>query len=160
MMDNINKQFEEKWNNTDVKNIMNKVSNRYVKNIDMDDLESIKMNTLWKCIEKYDSDKGTKFTSYLYQQLTFALKNQIKKKRKEFNSQRTLEKMDVNQMMYQEVYDIITGLEEEDTKILEQRFYHNMTMKEIGRQNGYSRETARRRLKNAVKLCQNICEVG
>lgn len=159
-MDNINKQFEEKWNNTDVKNIMNKVSNRYVKNIDMDDLESIKMNTLWKCIEKYDSDKGTKFTSYLYQQLTFALKNQVKKKRKEFNSQRTLEKMDVNQMMYQEVYDIITGLEEEDTKILEQRFYHNMTMKEIGRQNGYSRETARRRLKNAVKLCQNICEVG
>lgn len=158
-MDNLNQEFEEKWNDADVRNIMNKVSNRYVKNIDADDLESIKMNTLWKCIEKYDPDRGTKFTSYVYQQLTFALKNQIKKKRKEFNSQRTLEKMDVNQVMYQEVYDIITGLEEEDTKILEQRFYHNMTMKEIGLKNGYSRETARRRLKNAVKLCQNICEV-
>ena len=47
---------------------------------------------------------------------------------------------------------------EKDAMIIEQRFYHNMTMKEIGKKNGYSRETARRRLKNAVKMCQNICE--
>lgn len=156
-MDNINKQFEEKWNNPDVINIMNKVSNRYVRNIDPDDIESIKMNTLWKCIEKYDEERGTKFTSYLYQQLTFALKNQLKKKRHEFNAVNQLEKVDVKAVTRGEVLDIITGLDSHDTKILEQRFFYNMTMKEIGGENGYSRETARRRLKNAIKTCQKIC---
>ena len=29
-----------------------------------------------------------------------------------------------------------------------------MTMVEIGEANGYSRETARRRLKKAIKICQ------
>lgn len=157
-MDNINQKFEEKWTNADIINIMNKVGNRYIKNVDRDDIESVKMNTLWKCIEKYDETRGTKFTSYLYQQLSYALKNQVKKKRQEFNCTHQFEKMDVNQINRGEVFDIVTGLDKEDAMIIEQRFYHNMTMKEIGKKNGYSRETARRRLKNAVKMCQNICE--
>jgi len=156
-MDNIEQQFEEKWNNSDVINIMNKVSNRYSKNIDRDDIDSIKMDTLWKCIQKYDETRGTKFTSYLYQQLSYALKNKVKKKRNEFNAVNNLEKVDSKAILKGEVFDIITGLEEEETKILEQRFFYNMTMKEIGRENGYSRETARRRLKNAIKTCQNVC---
>ncbi len=155
-MDNIDKQFEEKWNSPDVQNIMNKVSNRYRRNIDHDDIESIKMDTLWKCIKKYDMSKS-KFTSYVYQQITFAFKNKVKKKRNEYNTD-TLEKEDTNTRMKMEVTDIITGLDEEDSKILTQRFYDNMTMKEIGKRNGYSRETARRRLKNAIKLCKSMCE--
>ena len=155
-MDNIDKQFEEKWNSPDVQNIMNKVSNRYRRNIDHDDIESIKMDTLWKCIKKYDMSKS-KFTSYVYQQITFAFKNKVKKKRNEYNTD-TLEKEDTNTRMKMEVTDIITGLDEEDSKSLTQRFYDNMTMKEIGKRNGYSRETARRRLKNAIKLCKSMCE--
>ena len=78
-MDNMNQQFEEKWNDSNVRNIMNKVSKQYRYKIDLDDIESIQMNTLWKCIEKYDENRGTKFTSYLYQQLSYAFKNKIKK---------------------------------------------------------------------------------
>ena len=82
-MDNIlNNNFEEYWKSSDVQNIMNKVANRYKKSIDMDDIESIKMQTLWRCIDKYDESRGTKFTSYLYQQITFAFKNKLKKKNK------------------------------------------------------------------------------
>ena len=61
----MDKTFEEKWESSDVQNIMNKVANRYRTAIDFDDLESIKMQTLWRCIDRYDPDKGTKFTSYL-----------------------------------------------------------------------------------------------
>ena len=43
-MDNINQKFEDLWNDSDVQNIMNKVSNRYSRNIDLDDIESIKMD--------------------------------------------------------------------------------------------------------------------
>ena len=157
-MNNINKIFEEKWNSSDIQNIMNKISNRYRKNVDHDDIESIKMNTLWNCLKKYDSERGTKFTSYLYQQFSYAMKNKVKKKRWEWNTD-IIEKTDIKEQFRMEVVDLITGLDEEDSKILTQRFYENMTMKEIGSTNGYSRETARRRLKNAIKVCKNIVEV-
>ena len=156
-MDNMNQQFEEKWNDSNVRNIMNKVSKQYRYKIDLDDIESIQMNTLWKCIEKYDENRGTKFTSYLYQQLSYAFKNKIKKKRQEFNVDK-FDKMDANYGNKLEVIDIVHGLDPDTAKILEQRFYNNMTMKEIGKRNGYSRETARRKLKNAIKTCKTICE--
>lgn len=157
-MDNIDIKFEEKWNSQDVQNIMNKVTNRYKRNVDHDDIDSIKMNTLWNCLKKYDEDKGTKFTSYLYQQLSYAMKNEVKGKRHEYNVE-AVEKVDTNIISKMEILDIVTGLDEEDSEILQQRFFYNMTMKEIGKTNGYSRETARRRLKNAVRLCKNNCEI-
>ena len=154
-MDN---NFEEYWNSSDVQNIMNKVANRYKNAIDFDDIESIKMQTLWKCIDKYDPTRGTKFTSYHYQQITFAFKNKLKKKRIEFNNE-SLEKVDTRNKGRMEVFDILTGLDPELRDVLDKRFYHNMTMVEIGRSNGYSRETARRRLKKAIKMCQKNCAV-
>tara|TARA_R100000005_G_scaffold96466_1_gene83621 strand:- start:6001 stop:6477 length:477 start_codon:yes stop_codon:yes gene_type:complete len=156
-MDNIlNNNFEEYWKSSDVQNIMNKVANRYKKSIDMDDIESIKMQTLWRCIDKYDESRGTKFTSYLYQQITFAFKNKLKKKRMEFNND-SIEKQDTNTVNKMEVFDILTGLEPELRDVIDKRFYHNMTMVEIGESNGYSRETARRRLKKALKICKKTC---
>ena len=151
----MDKTFEEKWKSSDVQNIMNKVVNRYRTAIDFDDLESIKMQTLWRCIDRYDPDKGTKFTSYLYQQLSFAFKNKLKKKRKEYNVD-TLESVDRKIQNAMEVKDMITGLDPEHADILNKRFYYNMTMQEIGTSNGYSRETARRRLKAALKICKKM----
>ena len=151
----MDKTFEEKWKSSDVQNIMNKVANRYRTAIDFDDLDSIKMQTLWRCIDRYDPDKGTKFTSYLYQQLSFAFKNKLKKKRKEYNVD-TLESVDRKIQNAMEVKDMITGLDPEHADILNKRFYYNMTMQEIGTSNGYSRETARRRLKAALKICKKM----
>ena len=148
--------FDEYWTSSDIQNIMNKVSNRYRNSIDVDDLESIKMQILWRCMDKYDPDRGTKFTSYLYQQLSFAYKNKIKKKRREFNVD-IIENVDKKQQARMEVRDILMGLDPEDRDVLNKRYYHNMTMLEIGRSNGYSRETARRRLKKALKVCQKNC---
>jgi len=148
--------FEDYWKSSDVQNIMNKVANRYKNAIDFDDIESIKMQTLWKCIDKYDSSRGTKFTSYLYAQITFAFKNKLKKKRIEFNND-SLEKVDTKNRSRMEVFDILTGLDPELKDVIDKRFYHNMTMVEIGESNGYSRETARRRLKKAIKMCRKNC---
>ncbi len=150
--------FEDYWKSSDVQNIMNKVANRYKNAIDFDDIESIKMQTLWKCIDKYDSSRGTKFTSYLYAQITFAFKNKLKKKRIEFNND-SLEKVDPRTKSRLDVFDILTGLDPELKDVIDKRFYHNMTMVEIGESNGYSRETARRRLKKAIKMCRKSCSV-
>ena len=68
------------------------------------------------------------------------------------------DKQDTNYSNKLQVLDIMGGLDSETVNILEQRFFHNMTMKEIGKKNGYSRETARRRLRNAIKICKTTCE--
>lgn len=161
-VDNLEK-FEELWENSDVRNVMNKVSNLYKKNIDPDDIESIKMDTLWNCIEKYDEKRGTKFTSFIYQRLSYAYRTFLKSKRitddikvlasETFYSCPAIDKKELDRM---EVFDIITGLDEETKNILNQKFYENLTVTEIGRQNGYSRETARRKLQNAIKKCKML----
>ncbi len=51
-------------------------------------------------------------------------------------------------------YDILDGLPQDISYIIRQRYMENMTMKEIGSANGYSRETARRKLLKAVKICR------
>ena len=50
--------------------------------------------------------------------------------------------------------DVLSGLPKDVSDILKQRYIGNMTMVEIAKANGYSRETARRRLKRAVKICR------
>jgi RNA polymerase sigma factor (sigma-70 family) len=155
-MNDIDMEFETKWNCQEIQNVMNNIAARYKRNIDVDDIESIKMDVLWRCVKKYDPNKGCKFTSYLYQQFSYAMKNKVKKKSLEFNvisghiDAKTIDRM--------EIVDIITGLDAEDYQIIQQRFYDNLTMKEIGVKNGYSRETARRKLKNVLTLCKNICD--
>lgn len=175
---NIDIKFEEKWKCSDIQNIMFKVTNGYRSKIHDDDIESVKMETLWKCLLKFDGSRGSKFTSYLYQQLSYAMKNlwkiesrynaaysnepvkaedQNKQAKPVKNNAESIgieNQKDVNMENHMECLDIITGLKDEHHQILSQRFYRNMTMKEIGRANGYSRETARRKLKNAIKYCK------
>ena len=151
-------KIENYLKNPDVVNIMNAVSNKYSKSIDLDEIDSIKMLTLWKCIEKYDPDRGAKFTSYLYQQLSFAFKNELKKKKQMWyrdNAQiDTIISNNDDHDSHIEFRDTISGLPEDVSTILRQRFLGNMTMVEIAKANGYSRETARRRLKTAIKICK------
>lgn len=150
-------KFEDKWNDPSVQSIMTKVSGRYRKNIDVDDIDSIKMDTLWSCVERFDPSRGAKFTSYLYQQLSYAFKNKVKKKKFQFSNVADLEKVDIDFENYMNVKEFLVGLDEELIEVIEQRFYKNMTMIEIGRVNGYSRETARRRVQKAVKICKDMC---
>tara|TARA_R110001583_G_scaffold134429_1_gene286161 strand:+ start:1391 stop:1870 length:480 start_codon:yes stop_codon:yes gene_type:complete len=150
-------KIENYLKNPDVVNIMNAVSNKYSKSIDLDEIDSIKMLTLWKCIEKYDPDRGAKFTSYLYQQLSFAFKNELKKKKQMWyrdNAQIDIISNNDDHDSHIEFRDTISGLPEDVSTILRQRFLGNMTMVEIAKANGYSRETARRRLKTAIKICK------
>ena len=108
-------------------------------------------------IEKFDPDRGAKFTSYLYQQLSFAFKNELKKKKQMWYRDNTqIDSVNSNDSYdsHIEFRDTISGLPEDVSTILQQRFLGNMTMVEIAKANGYSRETARRRLQTAIKICK------
>jgi DNA-directed RNA polymerase specialized sigma24 family protein len=135
--------------------IMNAVASRY-RTIDPDQVESIKLNTLWECSKKYDPERGAKFTSFLYQNLNFAFKNELKKKVREFATD-TLENNtpDVNI----DNTDIFDGIPSEYANLIKQKYIYNMTMNEIGKMNGYSRETARRKVAKAVRIYKNKNEI-
>ena len=170
--------IENLLKDSNIVNIMNAIANRYIKSIDPDEIESIKMITLWKCRDKYDPDRGAKFTSYLYQQLSFAFRNELKKKRRMLyldnltldifgsvgirQAPRSASRRADHSRSFKnhdtEFGDLIAGLPEDVSNILQQRFIGNMTMVEIANANGYSRETARRRLKRAIKICKKSNE--
>tara|TARA_R110000824_G_C15231618_1_gene678631 strand:- start:11301 stop:11750 length:450 start_codon:yes stop_codon:yes gene_type:complete len=144
--------FEEAHKSIDNKRIMDKVGSRYSKIIDPDELESLKLITLWECTKNYDPSRNMKFTSYLYQQLGFKIKNTIKKLSREFTNS-SIE----TYSFPKERFDIlIDGLNSESKSVLRQKFLNNMTMEEIGVANGYSRETARRKVKRALSQFQKI----
>ena len=75
----MNRNIDEAVNNVDYKRIMDKVCSKYSRYVDEDDLSSIRLHTLWQCLNKFDPERKVKFTTYLYQQLTFAIKNHLKK---------------------------------------------------------------------------------
>ena len=151
----MDKDIENYLKDKNILNIMNKVSFPYKNNIDHDEIDSIKMDILWDCINKYDPTRGSKFTSYLYQQLSFAFRSKVKKKKKEYASESVRDSTPcLKTQSDMNCYDILEGLPLDVSSIIKQRFVENMTMKEIGSANGYSRETARRKLLKAVKICR------
>lgn len=147
-MDN---KMRELLSDPNVNGIMNAVASRY-KTIDPDQIDSIKLNTLWECIKKYNPEKGAKFTSFLYQNLNFAFKNELKKKSREFSTD-VLENNTPDTTVNNS--DIFDGIPLESAKLIKQKYIYNMTMNEIGKMNGYSRETARRKVAKAVKIYKN-----
>ena len=148
----MDKTFEEALNNIDNIKVMNKVCTKYFAALSADDLYSLKLTTLWKCLIKYDPSKKTKFTTFLYQQLDYAIRNTLKKKKREFNCRQLEKSIDA----VDNIDHVLDGLSDEYTVLIKQKYVYGMTMEEMGRQNGYSRETARRRFKKALKSFEKI----
>ena len=148
----MDKSFDEAVKNINYKRIMDKVCSKYSAFMDPDELTSIRLNTLWECFKKYDPTRGAKFTSYLYQQLTFAIKNSLKKRKREF----TNIPIEKSRIEPENVSRILGDLPKEYRGLLRQKYLGNMTMEEIGKENGYSRETARRKIKKAIGMYKRL----
>lgn len=162
-----NKKFEDAINNDYYKKIMHKVCNENLKGIaTKDEIKSLIMNTLWNCIQKFDDSKKVKFSSYLYRSIQNNSRRIYKSKAKEFRNIEYIENYhsipDNDFKNKQEVRDIlmsVVDLNPELHNILIQKFYYNMTNKEIGQANGYGKEAARKKLKKAIELCRELCIV-
>ena len=152
----MNRDIDEAVKNIDYKKIMDKVCSKYNRFVDADELSSLRMNTLWECLKKFDTSRNVKFTSYLYQQLTYAIKNHLKKKKREF----TNIPFDVAKDPIENVNVILIDFPDEYRNLLRQKYISRMTMTEIGLANGYSRETARRKVNKAIKYYEALNEAG
>tara|TARA_Y100000296_G_C5152468_1_gene247183 strand:- start:1083 stop:1550 length:468 start_codon:yes stop_codon:yes gene_type:complete len=152
----MNRNIDEAVKNIDYKKIMDKVCSKYNRFVDADELSSLRMLTLWDCLKKFDISRNVKFTSYLYQQLTYAIKNHLKKKKREF----TNIPFDVSKDPVENINVILIDFPPEYRNLLKQKYISRMTMTEIGLANGYSRETARRKVNKAIKYYEALNEAG
>lgn len=152
-----NLTMEEALENEEFAKIINRASSKYRKYIDEHELKSLQMEVLWKCLNKYNPEHKMKFVTYLYTQIGYAIKNLIKKNKR---VDRTYD-FDIDKTCHdnKEVQVILGSLKEADRKILEQRFFSRMTVKEIGDANGYSKETARRKIQQALNKCRLMYKI-
>lgn len=128
---------------------------------------------------------NTKFSSYLFGQVVYGFRIALKNKQRESRkSQRhetsyipeskgwihlhprhlrtdvissvvNMEKCKKTSESHRRAKDFLMDLPKDIRSILELRYIHNMTMDEIGALNGYSRETARRKINSAIDFCKS-----
>ena len=139
---------------------------KYTGIIPYEELERCKLISVWQAIERYDPSKGNcKFTSFLCNRLFWECQKQLY----EIKKSRKIPKSDAascliaeicgyeNKFDSIEITEILDKLDEESRDIIFKRFYESKTTKEIGLDNGYGRETARRRIIEAVDKLKELC---
>lgn len=142
------RDLDDALENIDYKKIMDSVCAKYSRSVDPDDISSLRLEILWKCLKSFDEDRGVKFTTFLYQQLNYAMMNQLRIRRREKNGI----PFDICHIPKENIEVLLSDLNEGQKKILKQRYLERMTMVEIGAKNGYSRETARRAVNSALAV--------
>jgi RNA polymerase sigma factor (sigma-70 family) len=150
-------EFDVAWSDINNVKIMNKVCSKYVKIIPRDELDRCKLVALWEALKAYDSEKGQKFTSFLYNRIDWECKKQLydinkRNRQKKYNESLHFS----NDKSDLEIKDIIQKLHPRLRKVIYQRFFERLTMEEIAKRNDYSRETARRYILHALEKLKDI----
>ena len=153
-------ELQKALKNEDNINVMNKICMKYTGIIPYEELERCKLISVWQAVERYDPSKGNcKFTSFLCNRLFWECQKQLY----EIKKSRKIPKSDAASCLIAEIcgyetqFDAIEiaealeGLDKESKDIIFKRFYESKTTKEIGKENGYGRETARRRILSALE---------
>ena len=149
--------FEKSLKNLDNVRIMGKVCSKYRFIIPADELDRCKLIALWEALKSFDPEGGRKFTSFLYNRITWECQKQlaeINKHRKNISFDCEYGDLfiaigDVRSKV--EIQELFDQLDSPFGKVLYQRFFEQLTMEEIGERNNYSRETARRYILKAIE---------
>lgn len=128
-----------------------------------EDMDSLIYYTYAQCLKNYDYNKGkAKFTTYLYHSINNnSRKIYLKTVRSPEKQTSTFlfDSGNAPQSTNQEVFEILESLkqtDEESYNVLVQKFLFGMTNQEIGKMNGYCRESARQKVKKALETCREI----
>jgi RNA polymerase sigma factor (sigma-70 family) len=148
-------QFSVAWENEDNRKIMQSAIRRYRGIIPADEMNSCKMIGLWESLKGYDKSKGRKFTTYLYCGILMQCRKRINRFKyitiDDVAPYMDLNKMNLDaEMTREKVRDSVDKLDADLRDLIYSRYFDGETLKEIAKANGYSIETARRRIKKAI----------
>lgn len=151
-----NEEFNKALRNEDYIKIINAASRKYVAFVSPDDILECRMNALWQSLQSFDESFGVKFTSFLYNRVVW----ECKKKTNVVKKETTFSCMDYFPAKTAEniceIEDFLKQIPPRLRKAVYQRFFKNMTMEEIGKENNYSRETARRYINDGLDKIREI----
>jgi len=157
-----NEEFELAYKNSDNIKLINSVTRKYSKQIDYDDLIDCGLQALWNCLKKHEPGRQ-KFTSSLYKFVNWECLRKLEEKKRNIKTVSMVnlnEDYDESQSKYEkakndvkkEILDYLELLNNDDREILIDYYYNGMTMEEIGHKNGFSKQTAKNKIKKALTL--------
>ena len=142
-----NEVYEQALSNRDNLMIMHSAGSRFMSALDADEIHTCKLMALWKALQKWKADHGSKFTGFLYQQVKWECLKNINQNKK--NKDVQVDHVDREVLPETPICEILDCIPKNLRDIVEKRYVYGMTLREIGEQHGYCYETIRRRLKKA-----------
>lgn len=142
----------------DIEKVSIRAAGSFVGVLSFEEIESCILNAFWKACDKYDTDKNCKFTTYFYKGVIMECLSQ-----KKFNQNKAPVRIYEGIVSYNNnSVDEVDMLDEinsicDDPQLVYDRFYKNMSIKEIATNLGVCSETVRVRIKkNLKKLKKNM----
>lgn len=133
--------------------ITKKASEKFRRLLNKEEIYTCILNAIWKASNKYNPQKGSKFTTYLYQGVVIECLTQIKFNKQKRYSKEIHENYATVDRNYTDLIDeILTRCD--DPQIILDKFIHNKTIKEIAVEYKICNETARLRIKKNLKKLQ------
>ncbi len=168
-----NEQFEEAYGTTDKltktqqdnRNIMRTVTSRYSALIPAEELHTCALQALWRCLSYHDDTKGQKFTTSLWRFTDWECKRELRRKhtKKNINTVSVFD-FDIEEESEsptaESVRECVALLPAQHKELINQYYFENRTMEEIGRLHNYSKEAARQKIGKAVRRLQEIYGVS
>ena len=140
-------KIENALKDENIVNIMNKAASSFRNQLNQDELDTCKLNALWKAFLNHDKKKAAKFTTYLYNGVRIECIREVK-----FNK-RTHSQLHSNISDNKDPFfgvDLSDELENCPNKDLIIDRMNSYTIKEIAEKQGCNRETIRRKIKKSV----------
>lgn len=146
--------YEHYSSDVDVMRVAYSAASSFRGVLTQDEIRSCVLNAILRAIKKYDKNNTTKFTSFLHNGVVFECLNQKKLNTNNRTTKQLHPNIKDNNNIFEsiDVKDLIESVCDDPSLIFD-RFYGNMTIKEMSKQRNVCRETIKVRLtKNLEKL--------
>lgn len=150
------KNCEHYFNDVEVMKVAQNAAASFRESLSQDEIKSCILNAILRASRKYDKRNGTKFTSYLHNGVILECLNQYKSNKKKTQSLNIHIQDKSNYVSDFETRDLIESVCDDPELVLD-RFFGNMTVKELSKKMKVSGETIRVRLnKNLEKVRREL----
>jgi len=163
----------------DNRNVIKGVLRKYGKQLAKDDLHTCGLNALWRTLQYHQDKYNQKFTTSLHRFTDWECKRELRKKRggrgrvkpvevpyadmlniaarDNSNSSFRIGGCDPADDDLRHVTECIDLLDDDlQREVIRAYYFEHLTMEQIGKRNGYSKETARKNLRAAVDALREL----
>lgn len=160
-----NQEYFEAYHNEDNVGILNNVSNKFVGQLDRDTIEECKDKSLWRALQYHNDnhESGQKFTTSLYRFAMWEFLREVDKVKPSIPSFSIDNYENIPSGCTEDggftsimLRDCIDKLPNEQQKLIQYKFFDNMTLNEIAEKVNRSRETVRNRLEKAIVALRDV----